>query len=387
MIPFKYTWRSLQARWVASLMTIAGSALAVAASVVAFGLADGLDRTLQVSGDPLDVIVMRKGADAETNSVMTEELVRQLKALSGIATDAEGEKIFAGELVYIENAPRRGEMGKGNLIIRGVTPMSRVLRADFKITKGEDVQPGLREALVSPGVADRFDNAGLGEELLIANNKFKIVGLFTAGGGAAESEVWVDLKVLQQTTKREGYVNAVQFRVVSDEQAVNLTHKIQNDEQFNQKALTERKYFAEQANSGNILRVVGSIIAFFLILGSTFAVANTMYGVIASRAREIGTLRSLGFPRRDILASFLLESVLLSLAGGLLGCLLSLPFNGWKTGTANWLTFSEVSFAFEFGWATLLQALTLALAMGIVGGLLPAIRAVRMKVVDALREI
>lgn len=387
MVPIKYNLRSLRARWVGSVMTVLGTALVVWASVLAFMLASGLDHTLEVSGEPLDLLIMRKGTTSETNSVITEDVGRQIATLEGLATDSAGNPLSSPEMIVIINRPRRGEDSKANVIVRGVTGPARELRSGFKIVEGRDIHPGVREAIASRNMAARFEGAGLGEELEVLGEKFKIVGIFEAGQGVAESEIWADLEVLGQASKRTGYLSSVQARATSAGTQQALVARLDQDEQFSLKAYTEPEYFAEQAAATGALKVVGQIIAFFLTIGAMFAVANTMFGAVASRAREIGTLRAIGFSRRTVLVSFLVESLLLCLAGGVLGILATLPLNGMSTGTANWSTFSELTFSFRFSVAVLVQALILVVAMGLLGGLFPAIRATRMKIVDALREI
>jgi putative ABC transport system permease protein len=387
LIPVKYNIRSLRTRWVSSLMTILGTALVVWAVVLTFGLADGLDHTLAVSGEPLDLIIMRKGATAETNSIVNEAAAREMAALPGIASDAVGEMLCSPELVVVVNTPRRGDTGSGNMILRGVTPAAQQVRTGFQIVEGRENRPGLREAITSKQMARRFEGAGLNEELDVFGNNFTIVGLFEAGHSATESEVWTDLEVLAQTTRRVGIRSSIQIRANSADDAQSLSDRIASDEQFGLAALSEPEYYAEQAKSSRAIKVVGVFIAVVLSVGAVFAVANTMYGAVASRAREIGTLRALGFGRRTILVSFMLESLALCLAGGALGCLAALPLNGMSTGTANWVTFSELAFTFRFGpWVQVL-ALLLVAVVGTMGGLFPALRATRMKIVDALREI
>jgi putative ABC transport system permease protein len=329
---------------------------------------------------------MRQGATAETNSILTETNVREIAALPGIATDARGVPLVSAETLVILHTPRRDTGGKAHVMLRGVTPMAGALRSNFRIVKGRSFEPGLREVITGEAMAKRFLGANLDEELLIHKVPYRVVGLFTAGGSAAESEVWADLDTMAQTTHREGYHSAVQLRAAGLQGAALLRERLEQDERFGLKAVFEPEYFREQASSGSAIKVVGTIISTFLILGSCFAVANTMYGAVSARAREIGTLRALGFSRFDVLQAFLLEAILLCIAGGVLGCLLTLPLHGISTGTANWVTFSEITFAFRFGPRVLLTAFGLALLMGIIGGLLPALRATRMRIVDALRD-
>jgi putative ABC transport system permease protein len=261
----------------------------------------------------------------------------------------------------------------------------------MNIVEGRDFTPGLREAIVSTAMSKRFQNLALGDTFKVEGGEFKVVGIFEAGGGAVESEVWTDQKVLAQLAKRTGAMSSMQFRATSISERDRLIEYIESDEQIDLKAITEEEYYAEQAAQSMLIKIVGYMIAFFLTIGAMFAVANTMYGAIASRAREIGTLRALGFGRFSILTAFVLESLVLCLAGAALGCLAALAvtfiLGGIQTGTMNAATFSEIAFSFDFGPRVLASGAILAIVMGLIGGFLPAFRAVRMKVVDALREV
>jgi putative ABC transport system permease protein len=391
MVPIKYNVRSLRARKVGSLMTIFGIGMVVWASIFAFGLSSGLDRTLEIAAEPLDVIVLRKGSTSEAVSAVTESAAREIKALSGIATDPDGHPLAASELVVFAYLPRHGSDIKVNVSVRGVDPVSRSLRKEMTIVEGKDFAPGLREAIVSRAMSNRFQNLGLGDTFKVDGGEFKVVGIFEAGGGAVESEIWTDQRVLAQVAKRTGAMSSLQFRAASFADQERLINHIKNDEQIDLGAVTEKQYYAEQAAQSGLIKFVGYTIAFVLTIGAMFAVANTMYGAIAARAREIGTLRALGFGRFSILTAFMLESLLLCLIGAALGCLAALAVNfllgGIQTGTMNPGTFTEVAFSFDFGPKILLQGIILAVVMGLIGGFLPAFRAVRMKVVDALREV
>ncbi|MBA4106023.1 MAG: ABC transporter permease [Pirellula sp.] len=391
MVPLKYNIRSLRARKVGSLMTIFGIGMVVWASIFAFGLSSGLDKTLEIAAEPLDVIVLRKGSTSEAVSAVTEKAARDIKALPGIATGSDGQPLAASELVVFAYLPRRGADIKVNVSVRGVDAVSRALRKEMTIVEGRELKPGVREAIVSRAMSNRFQNLGLGDKFKVDGGEFEVVGIFEAGGGAVESEIWTDQRVLAQIAKRTGAMSSLQFRAASVADQERLIERIKNDEQIDLGALTEKQYYAEQAAQSGLIKFVGYIIAFVLTIGAMFAVANTMYGAIASRAREIGTLRALGFGRFSILTAFMLESLLLCLAGAALGCLAALAVNfllgGIQTGTMNPGTFTEVAFSFDFGPKILLQGIFLAIVMGLIGGFLPAFRAVRMKVVDALREV
>jgi putative ABC transport system permease protein len=385
MIPAKYNLRNLRVRWVTTVMTVLGTALVVWASVLSFGLTEGLEHALQITGNDLDLIVLRKGSQDESSSGIEQQVARQIATLEGIARDADGAPMCSVEYVTILSQPRRGDGGTTNLIVRGMEQPGRALRPGFRIIEGRDLKPGVNEAITSRAMAERFQNLGLGSTIEINKVNFSVVGYFEAEGSAAESEVWTDLRDLTNARRTPAAVSSVNLRAAGNDAKEALIRRIQEDEQFNLKVVDERQYFEDQMTASLAIRIVGFFIAAFLTVGAMFAAANTMYGAVASRAREIGTLRALGFRRRSILSSFLLESILLCLAGGVLGCLATLPFNGLSTGTANWATFSEITFSFRFGPAVMLQGLVLALTMGLLGGLFPALRAVRMSTSNALR--
>jgi putative ABC transport system permease protein len=387
VVPLKYNFRSLVARKVGSLMTILGVGMVVWASIFAFGLSAGLDKTLKVAADPLDIIVMRKGSTSEAVSAVEDNKAKIVSEISGIATDAKGRKLAASELVIFGYLPRRGQTTKVNVTVRGVVPVSRDLRENLHIVEGRDFKPGLREAIVSRTMSERFENLGLGDEFELRGGSFRVVGLFEAGGGAVESEIWADQSVLAQLVDRTGAMSSMQLRAASKADQEKVIGLIKNDQQIDLNAMTEEQYFKEQADQSALIKIVGGMIAFFLTIGAMFSVANTMYGAIASRAREIGTLRALGFGRFSVLAAFLGESLLLCLLGAVLGCLGALALGDIRTGTMNAATFTEIVFAFDFGPKILLKGAILAVLMGLIGGFMPALRAVRMKVVDALREV
>jgi putative ABC transport system permease protein len=263
-----------------------------------------------------------------------------------------------------------------------------ILRPDFKIVQGRSLEAGKGEAIVSRNISRRFKGAALGEKLQIGpRESYLVVGLFTAGGSAAESEVWVDIKDLRANMKRSGYVSSVQLRAVDLKTRDAIRRKIEDDTQFKLAATPENEYYANQAQTALFYKVAGSVIAVFLSIGAMFASANTMYAAVSARTREIGTMRALGFSRTSILMSFLGESLLLCTMGGILGVLATLPLSFLTFGTNNFSTFAEVSVNFRFGPLVVGVALAMTFAMGIFGGLFPAIRAVRMDVITSLREL
>ena len=387
MVPIKYNVRNLRSRWVNTTMTVLGTAMIVWSSCALFSLVEGLQHSLNVSGDPLDLIVLRKGTESETTSGISAEPGDKIPNLRGIARDESGRPLAASELVSIPIV-ERADGGRTNLIIRGVEPASRQLRPTFRIVQGRDFEPGKGEAIVSKTLSRRFKGAGLGGTIKAGEREsYRVVGLFTAGGGSAESEVWVDLKDLQQNIRREGNRSSVQLRAASAEDRDRLRRTLQDDPQFKLAAIPEAEYFAKQQATATFYKVAGVVIALFLGVGAMFSAANVMYAAVASRTREIGTMRALGFSRRAILLSFLGESVLLCALGGIVGLLATLPLSALTFGTNNFDTFAEVSVHFRIGPLVVAVAVIMTLAMGLFGGLFPAVRAVRMNVISALREL
>jgi putative ABC transport system permease protein len=384
MVPVKYNIRNFRVRWGTTLMTVAATGLVVFASVLTFSLADSVNHALRITGNDLDLIVLRKGSQDETSSGIEQRLAREVATLPGIAKDAQGQPMCSVEFVTILTKPRRGNAGTTNLIVRGLEPAGRTLRPGFRIVEGRDLAPGVNEA--SRQMAERFENLAIGEKLEINRVNFSVVGYFAAEGSAAESEVWTDLRDLTAARRTPGAVSSVNLRAASTSSKQTLIDRIEKDEQFNLKVVDEVEYYENQSQFSAILWYAGMFIACLLWVAAMLAAATTMYAAVAGRAREIGTLRALGFSRRSILTSFILESVLLCLMGGVLGCLATLPLHGFTSGTANWATFSEITFAFRFGPLVLGLGMGMALLMGVVGGLFPALRAVRLDIVSALRS-
>jgi putative ABC transport system permease protein len=388
MIPVKYTYRNLRTRWVTTVLTASGTGLVVFASILSFGLSAGLQRAMLISADKMDVVCLRKGSLDEVSSGIDKQTADRVATLDGIEVGQGGRPLCSAEYVITIMKPRRDDGGSTNLMVRGLKPAGFQLRPGFRILPGgREPEPGKFEAITSRSIAERFENTRIGEMLTINNQAFTIVGHFEASGCAAESEVWTDLDRLTTVRKNEGFVSSVCLRARDANAQRALIAQLKEDELFNLKAMTEEDFYKEQMMTAQAIQGFGFFIALFLTIGAMFAAANTMYAAVAGRAREIGTMRALGFSRRSILTAFLLESVLLCLLGGALGCLATVPFNGYSTGAANFQTFSEMTFSFNFGPTVLLQGVLMALAMGVVGGVFPAIRAVRLNIIQSLRDL
>jgi len=387
MIPIKYNTRNLRVRWVTTALTVVGTGMIVWSSCLVFSLVEGLQHSMAVSGDPLDLIVLRKGSTNEVNGGFDKAKADSLLTLGGIARDAEGLPLAAPELLNIP-VMERGDGTRTNIIIRGVSAASPQLRPSFTIVQGRYFEPGRGECVVSRGVSRRFKGAKIGGMLQVGDKEtYRVVGIFTSGGSAAESEAWVDIKDLSRNIGREGTVSCVQLRASSAAALEVMKAEIDHETRFKLEAVRESEFYAKQAMTSNFLKVAGTLIAVLLTVGAMFAAANTMYAAVSARTREIGTMRALGFSRMDILVSFLGESVLLCVAGGVLGLLATIPLSAFSFGISNFNTFTESTVNFRFGPLVMIVAVAMTIAMGVFGGLFPAIRAVRMDVISALREL
>jgi len=376
IIPLKYNYRSMLVRRVSTLMTIISIALVVAIFIGVMALANGIQAALVTSGDPLNILVLRRGSNSEMSSSVSPEAMQIIKYLPGIKNDPNGTLLVSAEIVVVINLPRRGEEQRSNIIIRGISPQGLTLRPQVHLVEGRMYQPGLNEAIVSHAILRRFENTKIGDQLRLGKADWKVVGIFDAGNTAFDSEIWVDANQLADDYNRQSFSSAL-LRA-SDEAAVSsIIQTIENDQRYNLLAERETEYYREQTRAADPIRVLGMFIAVVMGIGGCFAAMNTMYSAVAYRGQEIATLRVLGFKRRSILFSFLIESLLLALVGGIIGCLLVWPINGFMTGTTNWRTFSEMAFAFNITPRLLLEGIILAGVIGLFGGLMPARQAMR----------
>ena len=387
MVPLKYNVRNLWVRRGTTLMTVAGTALIVWSSCILFSMVEGLQHSLDVSGDPLDLIILRKGSTNETDGGFELDKADTMVTIKGVARDAKLGPLVSRELLNIP-VMERTDGSRANLIVRGMDPVGRMLRRDFKITAGRDLEPGKGEAIISERLSGRFKKTNLGDQIKMGEKEsYRVVGLFTAGGGSAESEIWVDRKDLERNVSREGSVSSVQIRAAGPDDLDAIKAVITDDPQYRLLALSEKEYYGKQQQSSTFLKVFGTLIAVLLTIGAMFAAANTMFGAVANRTREIGTMRALGFSRRDVLISFLGESVILCSIGGFVGLLMTLPLSALSFGTINSDTFSEVTVNFRFGPLVMGVAFAMTMAMGVLGGLFPALKAINKDVISSLREL
>ena len=385
-IPVKYNLRSLFVRKGTTLMTVISIAFVVVVFVGVYSLGTGLEQAFSSSGDSANLIVLRDGARSETESSSPMSVYRDIAALPGVERGAEGQPLATGELIILQIFERR-DGSESNVVVRGVMPASRAVRPAFEITGGREFAPGTGEVIVGSRLSDRFPALAMGGSVTIGKRDFRVVGVFTGGGGGIESEVWGARADIGDTFDRNNYVSSIRLRTSSPEAATQLVSEIEGDQRWRMVAKAEDQYFAEQSSVNTAqFKVLGLALAFLMGIGACFAAANTMYAQIANRGREIGTLRAIGFGRLRFMAAFLVEAAILGLMGGLGGILLALPLNGIRAGTTNFLTFSEISFELALTPPVLVAGVVLAVATALVGGLPPAWSASRRKIDELLRQ-
>lgn len=385
-IPFSYNVRNLVVRKTTTVMTALGIALTVAVLLAVLALVDGLQSSLRNSGNPRNILVMRKGATAELSSGVTRQAYQDIKFKPGVAKGGDGQPLASLEIITVINLPSVDSDAGMNVTTRGLLPAGFEIRS-LKIVEGRAFQPGQRELVVGRSIAKRYPDARLGGKLKFGKGEWAIVGVADGGGGPIDSEILGDLNQVASDLNRLEGLSTIWVRADDEATAQALVNSINEDVKLTAQAKTELEYLEAQTNSAQPIQFIGVFVAVIMAVGSSFAAMNTMYAAVSRRAKEIGTLRVLGFSKGSILTSFFLESIVLSLLGGILGCLLALPLNGITTGVGNSVTFSEIAFNFRVSPATMAVGVAFAVAMGALGGLFPARSAARKEILTALREI
>ena len=385
-IPISYNFRNLKLRKGLTIMTALGIALTVTTAIFLMALLAGLQRAFVSSGDPRNVLVLRKGSEAELSGGFDASLFPTLKTLPGIAKDSHGEPMASGELVVVIVLPRKDGTGEVNVTVRGMMPDGLEMRPSAKLAEGRWFQTGQREVVVSRSIRGRFTHTNIGDTMEFGKGLWTVVGVFDAGGSAYESEIWGDVNQMSSDFDRQGGYSSAYLRATDAIAADALTKRVADDQRLKLEGDLETAYYDKQTRSGGPIKFIGIVVACIMAIGSIFAAMNTMYAAVAYRGREIATLRVIGFSRPAILTSFVLESLMLALLGAGAGILLMLPFNGMQTGTSNAVTFSEVVFALTITWQVAAYALAFALIMGFIGGLAPAWHAARQNILSALRS-
>jgi len=385
-IPIAYNLRNLIVRKTTTVMTALGIGLTVAVLVADLALVEGLRTAFKATGHPLQILVMRKGSNAELNSSVTREALQILKANPGIAVNSANEPMASPEVLTVINLPSVDSPTGMNVTVRGLSQVGVGMR-ELKIQRGRWFQTGQREVVVGKSVAKRYPNAQLGKHLRFGRGEWEVVGIIDAGDSAVNGEIWGELNQVSSDFNRQDTVSSVLVRATDAASFQAMKNSLKDDRRLGVDAVSEREYYEQQTSAGAPLQFFGLLVAVIMAVGSSFAAMNTMYAAVARRATEIGTLRVLGFSRGSILLSFLIESLLLALIGGVLGCLLALPINGVTTGIGSFATFSEIAFDFRVSPSTMLAGIIFALVVGAVGGLFPAGSAARKEILTALREI
>lgn len=385
-IPITYNLRNLAVRKTTTLMTALGIALTVAVLVGVLALVEGLRTSFVATGHPLHILVMRKGSTAELSSNFNRTSFQDLRPLPGIARSASGEPMASLEMVTVILLDQEATGGTINVTLRGVTPVGVEMRDGLRLVQGRMFQPGRREVVAGKSIAERYPEARLGRKLTFGRGEWEVVGVMDGGRSAYNSEIFADLNQVASDFNRPDVLSSALVRTTDEVALQALINRLEGDPRFNVMAQTEKSYYAQQTNSALPIQVLGYFIAAVMAIGSSFAAMNTMYAAVARRASEIGTLRVLGFSRGGILASFFLESLLLSALGGALGCVLVLPLNNISTGIGSFVTFAEIVFNFRITPQLMAVGVGFALLMGAIGGFFPARMAANKEILTALRE-
>lgn len=388
-IPLKYNVRNLFVRKVTTGLTVLGIGLVVAVFLSVMALGEGLTKVFTASGSERNVLVLRQNSQSELQSGISRDQVPLVTTLPGVEKDADGKPLASPELVVILNLEKR-DGGSANVSIRGVGEKALGLRPGMRLTGGRMFRPGLSEAIVSESIGRRFRDTAVGDEIHFGAYRWKVVGHFDAGGTAPDSEIWTDVEGAIATFKRGSY-SSLLARTTDRAGRDQFIAGLAGDSRLALEGKSERAYYDEQTSTAAPIRFLGLFVGVVMAIGACFGAMNTMYAAVSARTREIATLRALGFSRLAIMVSFVLESLALSLLGGLIGCVL-----GWiavkvalsgPTGTVNFQTFAEVVFAFRLTPELMATGIAFSLAMGFFGGIFPAGRAAFTKITSALRQV
>jgi putative ABC transport system permease protein len=426
-LPLRYSFRNVLVRWRSTLATVLGIGLVVFVFVLLQSLAAGIEKSSGNTGDPRNIIVVRKGSTAESASLISRETLRTMQYFDEIARNERGEPVISADVLVLASLPRRDGSGEANVLLRGISPRGVELRPQVRLVPGQTNLPlpasaltnvsfpsrllagarravgnasapppqlvagrwfaaGKREVVVSRRLAQRFAHFGIGESFQAGSATLTVVGWLEGGGSAFDSECWLDADECRALFERELYSSFL-VRPADAAAAPRLLKRIEDDKRFKLKAEKEVDYYRKQTMTAAPIKWLGGFLAVMMSVGAVFAAMNTMYASVGARTREIGTLRVLGFRRRSVVAALLLEGALLALIGGALGCGIAFFWNGYSTATMGFETFSEIVFEFTVTPRLVVEGLIFAVLVGLLGSLLPAVRASRLPVIDALKAV
>lgn len=383
-IPFMYSFRNLWTRRLTTVLTASGMALVVFVFASILMLAEGLQKTLVDTGSYDNVVIIRKASVSEVQSGVERLQASIVETQPEVAIGSEGQRLLAKELVVLITMPKRGSNKPSNVVIRGISESSMSLRPQVKLIEGRMPRSGSSEIIAGQSIAKRFKGGGVGETLRFAMRDWTVVGVFDAGNTGFSSEIWGDVDQLMQSFRRPVYSSII-FKLRDSSEFGKVKERIEGDPRLTLEAKRETRYYKDQSEMlAKFLRILGISLTIIFSLGAIIGAMITMYAAVANRTSEIGTLRALGFQRSSILTSFILESLLLGFSGGLVGLFFASFLQLFTVSTMNFQTFSELAFTFSLTFEIIYLALLFALIMGFVGGVLPAFRASRMNIVEAL---
>jgi len=383
-IPLLYSLRNLWTRRLTTVLTASGMALVVFVFAAILMLAEGLRKTLIETGSYDNVVVTRKAAVSEVQSGVDRLQASIVETQPEVALGSEGQRLLSKELVVLITLPRRGSDKPANVVIRGIGGSSLKLRPQIKLIEGRMPRPGSSEIIAGQSIAKRFKGGGVGETLRFAMRDWTVVGVFDAGNTGFSSEIWGDADQLMQAFRRPVYSSVI-FKLRDSSEFETVKSRLEHDPRLTLDALRETKYYEKQSEMmAKFLRILGISLTLIFSIGAIIGAMITMYAAVANRTNEIGTMRALGFQRVSILTSFLMESLFLAFIGGCIGLFFASFLQLFTVSTMNWQTFSELAFSFSLTLEIISIALLFALVMGFIGGVLPAFRAARMNIVDAL---
>ena len=384
-VPFAYSVRNLAARRLTTALTVAGMALVVFVFATVLMLEAGLRKTLVETGSYDNVIVTRRSAGAEIQSAIDRQQAGVVETEPEVALDARGERLVSKETVVLISLNKRGSTKPSNVVIRGIGVQGMALRPAVKLVAGRMFRPGSSEIIAGRSIGERFTGAGIGERLRFGMREWVVVGHFDAGGSGFDSEIWGDAEQLIQAFRRTMY-SSLLLRLTDARAFDALKARVESDPRLTVEAKRETQFYAEQSEAlATFIRILGMTLSIIFSSGAIIGAMITMYAAVANRTAEIGTLRALGFRSRSILWAFLLESLLMGAIGGALGLALASLMQWVSFSTMNFQTFAELAFSFTLNARIVAQSMLFALVIGLLGGFLPAVRAARLRIVDALR--
>jgi putative ABC transport system permease protein len=385
-IPFSYSFRNLWTRKWTSILTAGGMALVTFVFAAVLMLSHGLQQTLIDTGSPDNAIVLRGGAETEVSSVIDRGSASLIEVQPEVVQDGRGESIASKEALVLVTLPKRATNAPTNVVVRGVGPQAMNLRPQVKLIAGRNFRPGSREVIAGKSIAETINGGSLGETLSFALSRWHVVGIFDAGKTAFNTEVWGDTDQLLSAFRRTTYSDVI-LKVPGEAEFEDLKNRLEKDPRLTVQVKREIAFYQQQSEvMAKFIRILGLATTMFFSIGAILGAMVTMYSAVANRTAEIGTLRALGFKKGSILVAFLAESVFLGLIGGTIGVTGGAFLQFVTISTINWATFSELAFGFTLTPSIAASTMTFAIAMGFVGGLLPAWRAARLEIVDALRQ-